>query len=273
MSELDKVSSGQPLTIPAAVWNNVLDMVQDYRNSRMNGGAGAMRPGRPGGNIILVRNDSGAARARFDVLGISAPVYTPTQNLSTFQNQIAAVGVTPVAGHAGKFVIMLEPLAAGSIGQALVVGVCPVQVNVTDANHGFADVAASQCGYLASGSTGAAAILWKESGTGVKWAIVKLAIQGGSSQAGSSTFPAKVTASLGSAAYSVREQSCTGAGAFADKSGAQLVTAHNLSELSLGPGGAMPINSIVLAMPISDTGTPPTTRYVFDHPVYAKYLD
>jgi hypothetical protein len=273
MSDLDKVSAGEPLTIPAAVWNNLLDMVQDYRNSRMNGGAGAMRPGRPGGNIILVRNDSGAARARFDVLGVSAPIYTPTQNLATFTNQIAAVGVTPAAGHAGKFVILLEPLAAGSIGQALAVGVCPVQVNVTDADHGFADIATGQCGYLASGTAGAAAILWKETGTGVKWAVVKLAIQGGSSQAGSSTFPAKVAAAVSGAAYTVREQSCTGAGIFADKSGAQLVTAHNLAELSLGPGGAVPTSSIVLILSISDTGNPPTTRYVFDHPVYAKYLD
>jgi hypothetical protein len=89
----------------------------------------------------------------------------------------------------------------------------------------------------------------------------------------SASFPAKVVCSLGGSAYGVLEQVCTGAGSFADKSGAQQVTAHNLAELSLGPGAAVGTGTIVLAMAIPDTGNPPTTRYVFDHPAYAKYLD
>ncbi|MFA6133392.1 MAG: hypothetical protein WC869_05170 [Phycisphaerae bacterium] len=93
--------------------------------------------------------------------------------------------------------------------------------------------------------------------------------QGGSGQ--SSMFPAKVVAAISGAAYSVREQSCTGAGTFGDKSGTSNVTAYNLAELSLGPGAAVAVGVIVLATAITDTGS--TTRYVFDHPAYAKYLD
>ena len=90
---------------------------------------------------------------------------------------------------------------------------------------------------------------------------------------GSTTFPAKVVQSLGGAAYSVLEQVCTGAGSFSDKSGAQAVTAHNLAELSLGPGAAVDDGTIVLVIVLTDTGQPPTVRFVFDHPAYAKYLD
>lgn len=90
---------------------------------------------------------------------------------------------------------------------------------------------------------------------------------------GSAIFPARVTASQGSAAYTVREQAATGAGTFADAPGATNLTAHNLAELSLGPGAAIADDTIVLVLTIMDNGTPPTVRYVFDHPAYAKYLD
>jgi len=89
----------------------------------------------------------------------------------------------------------------------------------------------------------------------------------------SASFPAKVTSSQGSAAYAVREQVATGAGTFADASGTSNVTAHNLAELSLGDGDAVDSGTIVIVHAIVDNGATPTVRYIFDHPVYAKYLD
>ena len=86
---------------------------------------------------------------------------------------------------------------------------------------------------------------------------------------GGSVFAARVSASLASAAYTVIEQAATGAGTFADKSGATAVTAYNLAELTLGPGAAVPVNTIVLVQTMYQATTP---RYVFDHPAYAKYL-
>lgn len=87
----------------------------------------------------------------------------------------------------------------------------------------------------------------------------------------SGMFPAKVVSADGGAAYTVREQTCTGAGTFADASGAADVTAHNLAELSLGPGGAVDVGTVVQAAVLADNSG--TERIVFDHPVYAKYLD
>jgi len=89
---------------------------------------------------------------------------------------------------------------------------------------------------------------------------------------GGAVFPAKVISSQGNGAYTVREQVATGAGTFADKQGAATVTAYNLAELSLGPGAGVESNTIVPITTLADTGNPPTLRYVFDHPVYAKYL-
>ncbi len=89
----------------------------------------------------------------------------------------------------------------------------------------------------------------------------------------SACFPAKVMSSQSNAAYAVREQVATGAGTFANASGAINVTAHNLAELSLGDGDALDNGVIVTVFVILDNGGPPTVRYIFDHPVYAKYLD
>ena len=86
-------------------------------------------------------------------------------------------------------------------------------------------------------------------------------------------FLAKVIASLGGSGYTVREQVATGAATFADAPGAVNLTAHNLAELSLGSGAAVDNGTILIVRATLDNGNPPTTRYVFDHPAYAKYLD
>ncbi len=89
----------------------------------------------------------------------------------------------------------------------------------------------------------------------------------------SAAFFARIISSQGDAAYTARRQVVTGPGQFEDRSGAEDVTAYNLAELSLGPGGAVHEQTIVVVRPVTDTGEPPTTRYMFDHPAYAKYLD
>jgi hypothetical protein len=90
---------------------------------------------------------------------------------------------------------------------------------------------------------------------------------------GAVLFPARIVAGQGGAAYTVREQASTGAGTFQDVANAAEVTAHNLAEVALGPGGAVENGALVLITAVTDTGTPPTLRYVFDRPAYAKYLD
>ena len=45
---------------------------------------------------IMVKNNTGADRDRFDVLGISGPIISPADNLVEFQNRVAMVGVVTV---------------------------------------------------------------------------------------------------------------------------------------------------------------------------------
>jgi len=265
---LKKAKPGDPLRIPAATFNTFVDSARDYLQRKQGTGQKPTQAFRQTG-IVLVKNASGADRGRFDVLGIDAPIFTPAESIDSFKNTVAVKGVTPAAGHAGSFVVLLEPIADGEIGRAVVSGVTPVKVNVADESHGYADVAAGQAGYLVSEESGSALVLWKEAGTGQKWALVKMGMP--SAEISFRTFPAKVVSSQGSAAYTVREQAITAAGSFVDKAGTSNVTAKNLAELTLGTGSAVDTGEIVLVTSVIDQAD--TVRYIFDHPTYAKYLD
>lgn len=87
------------------------------------------------------------------------------------------------------------------------------------------------------------------------------------------SFPARIICADGGASYTVREQLLTPAGAFTDRPGATDLSANNLAELDLGSGGAVDLDSIVRVHLSIDTDSPPTIRYHFDHPCYAKYID
>lgn len=91
--------------------------------------------------------------------------------------------------------------------------------------------------------------------------------------AGTTAFPARVVSADGGPTYTVREQSIDAGGAFGDAAGSVDVSAINVAERSLGPGGAVDEDTIVLVTAVADTASPPTVRYLFSHPPYAKYLD
>lgn len=171
---LRKVKSGDLLRIPAGTYNAFVNAAEDFRARQRSQGREA-QAGHVSSGIVLVRNNSGSDCDRFGVLGIDGPIINPADNEQAFKNRRALKGVTPaIASHFGKFVICLEPIANGKIGQAMVSGVCVVKVSVQNASDRYADVENGQLLRLKSGPIGAAVILWHETGTGLKWAIVSL---------------------------------------------------------------------------------------------------
>ena len=155
----------------------------------------------PVGGVQLSGPRHGQRRGRQE----RPPVFTPTDNVETFKNALAVSGVTPTADHAGAFAILLEPIAAGAMGRAIVSGVTPVKVNITNADHRYAEVEAGQAGYLASAESGSALLLWKEAGTGEKWALVRMGNPGSAGAAGP-VIVCAVKDALGDATYTGREE-------------------------------------------------------------------
>ncbi len=174
---LAHVQRGQPLKIGASDWNAMVDAARAHLQDQLSQGGGpAQGRGRQTG-VVLVRNDSGADRDRFAVLGTDSPVILPGDNLDEFKRIVALKGVTPtVATHLGRLVVLDEPLTSGAIGRAVVSGVCPAQVNIIATADQFADVANSSTAHLESKVLGSARILWRASpgSTGVQWCIVHL---------------------------------------------------------------------------------------------------
>ena len=173
---MKKVQTGDPLKIPAETFNTFIDTARGFRASQQNVRR-QLQPAFRDTDIVLVRNDSGDDRQRFDVLGIDGVIFTPTDNLPGFQNRPALTGQLPDKDdHVGKFVILLEPVANGKIARAAVGGLCVARVEVADGEewYGYADIKDIDAEKLAGAPHGAAQVLWKETGTGTKWAVVRL---------------------------------------------------------------------------------------------------
>jgi len=84
---LKRVKSGEPIrAYPAADFNTLVDAAEWFQGRMLDGGS---RPGRGGSaefdGTVVVRNDSGAHRKRFEVLAIEGIIISPAQNLPEFQ--------------------------------------------------------------------------------------------------------------------------------------------------------------------------------------------
>ena len=172
---LKKVQSGQRLEIPAETYNAFLDAVRAERARRHNIEQDAGNEFRQTG-IVKVRNNTGA-RERFDILGLETPIIDPNVNLPEFKNRPTFATTTPqLPDHQGRFAVLLEPLAADGIGRGIVSGVtiCRVWADAEAQEYQFAEAEQGHTDYLRMVESGSAQVLWRESGTGLKWAIVRL---------------------------------------------------------------------------------------------------
>jgi len=176
---LRKVAPGETLRIPAGAYNAFIDAAQDLQRRQREQASQAKDVQQIPGTVYI-RNDSGADRARYEILGVSGPLFTLGSTDGSFRDVTALIGVVPTeAGHKGRFVILVEPIRSGQIGRALAVGVCPVMLTMSDPAHLYADVADGSPAGLASAESGAAAILWTALPWGSGWALVRLPAGGG----------------------------------------------------------------------------------------------
>jgi hypothetical protein len=180
---LRKVATGDPLVIPAAAYNAFIDAARANQSGRSL--VGTVGPGGAPSTLVPVRNDSGATRGRFEVLGISGTVFAAS-SLDAFQNYPILTGVSPTTAHTGAFLVLLAPVKNNEIGLGLLEGLVPVQVNVTRTDHRFADVTNGDATRLTSAALGSAQLLYAAAATGLQWMLVRL---GPSGSVGTATTP------------------------------------------------------------------------------------
>ena len=171
---LKKVLPGQELAIPAEAYNAFVDAAMACRGNRSLG-TSVSTPGGLSSSVIKVKNNTAGALDRFAAVGLESLAITPSGSLQNFQNTPVFNVVAPgSATYLGKFAVLQEPLPAAYIGDAIVSGVTVAQITVNHASHDRADVNPSGGAALVSAFYGAAEILYVESGTGAKWAVLRL---------------------------------------------------------------------------------------------------
>lgn len=171
-ADFRKVRPGQPLRITAKAWNRVLDTVATQ--PEFAGSAGAY--GRIN-HVVQIKNTTSSTIPKWGVLEITGIANDPTageSSLLQFQEVPILEGGTPSSTTAGKFVVAVEPIAAGKFGRAAIDGVVQVKVEVDKATDKFVTCKAST-GEMKTAERGEGLILWKDGGTGTnKWALVRI---------------------------------------------------------------------------------------------------
>lgn len=164
--EFKKVKQGDALSIPHDTWNCLLDVATLIKSRQHDQDTSVDIPNLVGTQVYII-NSTGGDLDRFTVVGLDQPLVAPADNANAFAAPITFGGITPtLMDHAGKFAVLTEPCASGSVAAAVVSGVCVVMLNVVNEADQWADVDDGVSDDLMTGSAGSARILWKEAGTG-----------------------------------------------------------------------------------------------------------
>ncbi|MFQ3669541.1 MAG: hypothetical protein SNJ61_11730, partial [Fimbriimonadaceae bacterium] len=170
------VTPGQRLEIPAAAYNAFLEAARKTRGRFHETDRDEAELFRQTG-IVKVKNASGEDLGRFAVVALNAPIITPGDNLQEFQSKVTFECVKPTdPAKRERFAVLLEPLAAGTVGRGVVAGVTPVRLRVDSAQlYDYAAVEPDQTGWLRNVPHGSARVLWVEpGGSSERWAVVRL---------------------------------------------------------------------------------------------------
>lgn len=171
---------GQRFHPSAGQWNRFLDAADAIEASRRLGASPPILSPRPDVDFAVL-NGSGALLDRFSVVAVSAWAISPTANEDEALWDPTLTVVAPTASTGGDVAILLEPIAAGTIGRARFAGVVACLVDVTVDGIKRATSISGDATKLRTSPDGAIEIVVRQSGSdGVKWALVRF---GGSAAA------------------------------------------------------------------------------------------
>ena len=170
MSNFGKVQPGQPWKPPRADQQNAWDQVADFFETKQQLSipqAQSFFP-RPT-DLIRVKNNSGADRARGDVLELDTFLLD-----SLAAESIWFSGIVPT-GDRNPYCVLLKPIKSGEIGQGQISGVCIAKLNNSTPADTFAHARTGQTQIeTVSCGDGNAHIFHREEIDSQWWAVVRL---------------------------------------------------------------------------------------------------
>lgn len=181
---LRRVRKGEPLSISAEAWNRLMDIARADGSERALGSA-KQEASRRDFDVVLVKNTTARDLPLWGGITLGPPLFPPTSGEGgslpqDFAERTVLEGVQPAACPA-RGAILLQPLAPGAIGRAVVSGIVCCRVRVTTDGMRRAvfvpwEESAESLHPLAD-HAGPLELLWTESGTGLRYAV---AMVGGS---------------------------------------------------------------------------------------------
>jgi len=166
------VTAGEKFRFSARTYNELTSLIE---KDRIGGLSMQTKLTRSNNDLVLVKNISGSDVGRFGVLGIAGILFDPATALPAFVSRTVFTGEMPAESHqAGRFLICAEPIRNGAIGRAWADGVVTTRIDVTDESHNYGTVKPDDTTQLISADQGLCTILYKEAGTGQKWAVVRI---------------------------------------------------------------------------------------------------
>ncbi len=168
----NKPSSGDKFRPSADFQALLVDMVNWWLANQVQPGIETLS-----GPEITIRNTDSTGLNQYSIVKLGDIVFDPGisgQALQGFRNDLIFDADAPAEGEI--FLITQEPIAPnGGVGEARISGFSRVKVSFSNADHAFAAPEDDNYGYLVSqASDGPAAVIWKEDGVGLKWAVVSL---------------------------------------------------------------------------------------------------
>src|SRR5689334_13333124 len=124
------VNSGDPLNIPASLWNEVVRMVQWWKGSRIDQLAEQIRRAYSP-TVAWVQNNTSSAVSPFDVLQLSDICTDVRLYESARYDSLHLIGTTPSTGY-GRYAVLQEGCPAGGFARAVVGGVTLAKLSITD---------------------------------------------------------------------------------------------------------------------------------------------
>lgn len=173
---MNKVQTGDPIQIKAATWNSFIDAAEYVKNLQSDQRGGPISNGNYSG-VILLKNGESTLFPRFSAMAITDVLIRPDVNEPEFTGKCPAFLGRKVtnAYEEYPYAVLLEPVDAGKIGRALLLGIVPAKVSILDPEHKFAEpMVGNASGAMQSAENGVARIIWKGGNSGNQWCLLQL---------------------------------------------------------------------------------------------------
>lgn len=155
-----RVIAGQPFSFKAKTYNDLMEMLRDWRRTRFGTGAAGGAYTVDPRLTLFAGNTTGTAQRAYSVLAIDSSIGTPTGRKIDFNARPAFYAGAPASEY-DAICILQEPADIAEVKRACVAGVTMCRVLFTDPAHEWCNPVAGVTGYLKSSENeGQARILW-----------------------------------------------------------------------------------------------------------------